>query len=687
MNTYKKRSKLGKIIKIVFVGCILSALVGAGAILFISVHNAPDISAFQYESEIEAGTKLYDAAGNLMDEYVDGKWQLKVSLESIPEYLQQAVIVLEDERFYEHGGIDLKAIGEALLQNLKSGSIRNGGTTITQQVVRNNILMTDNSFIRKIQEQYLALQIEKYYPKDTILECYLNQIHLGAGTQGVQSAAYYYFDKDISELSLMESVVLAVISEYPTRYNPRINAENNWEKAQLCLDKMELLGYISEDEKKTALEEKPYERIKEVEAQKQVDTQSYVIDEVIRSVQEDLQKEYGYTAREVSELIYTSGLEIDTTIDPKVQKVVDKYIGKNGEYINEIYEIDITYSVQYERTDGVVVDEEAYTIVKDETELENFIKVKKEEWGIKEQSQILREDIVRVPQSATSFVVMDYKTGEVRALAGGRGRVAENKYVTQTQRMPGTAFNLLAAYAPSLDMGLISAESILQDRPVEVKLENGKIYTAKSNDNNYLGSITLREAIYKQRNVIASDLLINKVGIEKAFEYLNKFGFKGLVEEDKTAALAQGGLMHGVTTLELNSAYSAIANNGTYITPKLYREVRNANGEVILTNESEEIKVIKEETAQVLNEMMQESAKTGSCQLVQEYFYASEVACEVGRTNNNMDMIFTGYTPYYSATIWNAFTNPKQEEELLLEGEIDVWARIMQEIHEGLETP
>lgn len=689
MKTLKTKRSIGRIIKFIFLGSVLVGLIGVMGVIGISIQGAPDIDTFHYIEERNVPTRVYDVEGNQIDQFNNGQLYLYVSLDKVPSYLQNAVIVLEDERFYEHRGVDFKKIGAAIFNNLRNGDLSSGGTTITQQVVRNNIPYSKaNRMIHKLQEQYLALQLEKGYSKDQILEWYLNETGFGQGAVGVQAAAQRYFGKDVSRLSLAESVVIAVITQYPTRYNPIINPTNNWEKVQICLDKLVVAGYITEEEKEIALQENPYESISKTQAEyAERNIHQYAVEAAIEEVKKDLKAQYGYTDLEISSQIYGGGLQIYTTIDSDLQKVVDQYVGEESEYTKDIYEIALEYSVEGTNSEGRRVNETAKTTVKSQDEIAPWQANQKEIWGITNPEDIIEETLIQIPQPEVAFVLMDYKNGEVKALSGGRHKTVNSSlnYATQALRTPGTAFNVLAAYAPALDMGMISKETILEDTPFEINLENGKVYIPKNLDGTYKGNISLREAIYDPRNVVATKVLRDKVGIERAFTYLKKFGFENVDESDQTVALAQGALTNGVTALELNGAYSAIANNGTYIKPTLYREVRNGNGEVILKRTEERTKVIKEETASCLTDIMQETVEKGSAKRIKENFNTLKVAGEIGMVNGNTDMIFTGYTPYYSATIWTGYTNPKELGEEMSDYELDTWAKIMRDIHEGLE--
>jgi penicillin-binding protein 1A len=260
----KRRKRLSRII-------IGSVLMGFGIVILLAIllvakiiKQTPDVSELDLKATTNSTSFVYDGEENIIDKFSGMESREYAHLEKIPKQLRQAVIAIEDKNFYEHNGMDLSSIGKALVSNLKSGSISDGGTTLTGQVIKHNLLASGNSIERKIQEQYLAIQFEKLYTKDLILEYYLNSVALGQGTIGVQAAALRYFGKDVSELNLTECAVLTAIIEFPTRYNPILYPDKNWEKVQVILGEMEKQGYITETEKIEALKFSPYERIKTV---------------------------------------------------------------------------------------------------------------------------------------------------------------------------------------------------------------------------------------------------------------------------------------------------------------------------------------------------------------------------------------------------------------------------------------
>ncbi len=697
-NKPKKARKKGKVMtfRIIIMVMIISifAVVGGGLGVVIGIiKNTPDASTLVLKPTTNYTSFVYDSEGTQIDTFSTSDNRIYATLDQIPYYLQKAVISLEDERFYEHNGIDIRGIFRAIVKNLQSGSFSEGASTITQQLVKNNILTSEKKITRKIQEQYLAVQFEKLYPKDTILEYYLNTIGLGQGVSGVQSAANRYFGKDVSELSLTESCVIAVITQYPTKYNPILNPENNWEKVKVCLDKMEQQGYITAEEHAEALKEDPYENIQEVHKEfTEKSTHSYFVDAVLEQVIDDLQSKLGYTTTQANNEVYGGGLQIYTTMDSRMQEIADRYINDESLYPSSLYELALDYSVTIEKADGTILTENATGTVDSKSEVEAWKQQQLDAWGVTSADTIQRENMIEQPQPQAAFVLTDYRTGQVKALAGGRGDKTNRgfNYATQATRQPGSTFKVLAAYAPALDLGKLSPGSTLMDEPYTIKLSNGKTYSPNNWDGQYIGPTSVRKAIYHSMNVLAVKTVAEIVGVDVAYDYLLNFGFTTLTDSDRVYALPLGGITKGVTALELNAAYSAIANDGTYVKPVFYTEVKDANGNVILSNTGENVaanshSVIKPATAHQLTDMMQDVITIGTGKAVQNYFTSQPVAGKTGTTSDDKDLVFAGYTPYYSATIWTGYAQPKSLSNGSGSYHLNIWAKIMSEIHEGYE--
>lgn len=693
----KKKGKvtaLRMIIMVIIIG--MFAVVGAGLGVFIGIiKSSPDVTTIDLKPQGNYTSFVYDDAGNEIASFAPADNREYAKLSEIPLHLQHAVVATEDERFYEHNGIDIKGIFRAIVKNLTSRDLSEGASTITQQLVKNNVLSTDKKFTRKIQEQYLAIKFEDLYDKDTILEYYLNTIGLSQGVSGVQAASKRYFGKDVSELNLTESVVIAVITQRPTYYDPIINPENNWKKVQVVLQKMEEQGYITAEEHAAALLETPYDNIQKVHVEFQSkSTRSSFVDALFLQLVSDLQ-DLGYSEADAKKQIYGGGLKIYSTVNSQMQTIADKYIDDDSQYPENLYKVQIDYSVTGKKADGTAFDHNIQVLLDSDDEIQPFIEKKKEEWGIT-SADTYTDNLLRQPQPQASFVLMDYTNGQVKALSGGRGDKTNLgfNYATQAKRQPGSTFKVLASYAPALDLGVLSPGSEIINEAVTYTLWDGSSWSPKNWDGNYSGSYTVREAIANSMNVIAIKT-IKQVGIDTAFDYLKRFGFTTLSDSDKVLALPLGGITNGVTALELNAAYGAIANEGVYIKPVYYTEVRDSNGNKIIDNTGENIAenshtVIKSSTARLLTDMMTEvvdgpSKHTGST--VRKYFTNMPVAGKTGTTNDSKDLVFTGYTPYYVATIWTGYSQPEaiSSRNGGNSYHMKIWAEIMNEIHENLD--
>ena len=693
----KKKGKV-TVFRVIIMAIIIGmfAVVGAGLGVFIGIiKSAPDVTTIDLKPQGNYTSFVYDDAGNEIASFAPADNREYAKLSEIPLNLQHAVIATEDERFYEHNGIDIKGIFRAIVTNLKSGNLSEGASTITQQLVKNNVLSTEKKFTRKIQEQYLAIKFEELYDKDTILEYYLNTIGLSRGVSGVQAASKRYFGKDVSELSLTECVVIAVITQRPTYYDPITNPENNWEKVQVVLQKMEDQGYITAEEHAAALLENPYDNIQEVHTEFQAkSTRSSFVDALFLQLVSDLQ-ELGYSEADAKKLIYGGGLKIYSTVNSQMQEIADKYINDDSEYPEHLYKVQIDYSISGKKADGTTFDHNAQALLDSDDEIEPFIEKKKEEWGIT-SSDTYTDNLLKQPQPQASFVLMDYTTGQIKALSGGRGDKTNLgfNYATQAKRQPGSTFKVLASYAPALDLGLLSPGSELINEAVTYTLWDGTSWSPRNWDGNYSGTYTVREAIANSMNVLAVKT-IEQVGIDTAFDYLQRFGFTTLSDSDKVLALPLGGITNGVTPLELNAAYGAIANDGVYVKPIYYTEVRDSNGNIIIDNTGENITknshtVIKSSTARLLTDMMTEvvdgpSKHTGGT--VRKYFTNMPVAGKTGTTTDSKDLVFAGYTPYYVATIWTGYSQPEaiSSRNGGNSYHMKIWAKIMSEIHENLD--
>ncbi|ONI47654.1 hypothetical protein AN644_04400 [Candidatus Epulonipiscium fishelsonii] len=686
-NVNKTKITLLRIIFMVLVVCIF-ALFGASLGIFMGIiESAPDIAGLELKPSTNYTSFIYDVNGNEIDRLSSGQERIYVTLDQIPDHLQKAIISIEDERFMEHNGIDIRGILRAIIVNLTTNQTE-GASTITQQLIKNNILSPEQTITRKIQEQYLALQFEKIYDKDLILEYYLNTMALGHGTNGVQAASHRYFNKDVSELSLAESVVLAGITQAPTRYSPITNPENNNEKAKIILQKMIEQGYITEEERQVALAENPYDNIQTVNQQYVEESpHTYFVDAVIEDVLVDLQEKNAMTENEAKNYLFGGGVEIYTTFDPEIQNIVDTHMADDSLFPVNENEIKLDYRVSLHKPDGTVQHYNAVEMVKSVEEIDKFKEAKLVEWGATPEDTV-DELLLQIPQPQAAFVIMDQSTGQVKALSGGRGdKIGDRTFnrATQAKRQPGSTFKIVAAYGPAIDMGILSPGSAIDNSKLSIEIPGQPDYSPRNWDGNYGGTITTRKAIWNSTNVPAVRT-IQSVGFDASFNYLMNFGFTTLLPTDKVYALPLGGLTEGVTPLELTAAYAAIANGGTYIEPTLYTKILDRDGAVLIENIPTTHQVISASTATMLTDMMEDVVTGyGTGASLSRWFSGQPVAGKTGTTSDEKDLSFAGFTPYYTATVWLGHDDPQSLSGSNQNEHLHLWGEIMSDIHSGLE--
>ena len=695
--------------------CVVIGCTGIGAFRGI-IDNAPDVNDIDI-SPLGYATFLYDGDGNQLRKLTaPSSNRLPVSIDQIPVDLQHAVVAIEDERFYEHNGIDVRGILRAFVKNLSSGDLSEGASTITQQLLKNNVFTnwTQEStwlerFTRKIQEQYLAVEIEKKInDKNVILENYLNTINLGAGTYGVQAAARKYFNKDVWDLNLSECTTLAGITQNPTQYNPIEHPEANAKRRKEVLDHMINQGYITQEQYDQVINDDIYSEIQAAQVlNEETDNTvySYFEDELIDQVINDLMNIKGYTRTQAQNLVYSGGLSIYTTQDASIQKILDEEYADPANYPDYVqYALDYALTVQ--NPDGEEVnyskemlrlyfqneDPEFDLLFDSQEEGQSYVDRYKEH-VLADGSTVVSERVSFAPQPQSSMSIIDQHTGYVKAIIGGRGEKTASltlNRATDTTRQPGSTFKILSTYAPALNEKGMTLATTFEDEPYNYPDGSPVNNASKS----YGGTTTIRRAIQNSINVVAVKCL-EEVTPELGLQYLDNFGFTTLAhgtEADKDAdgtiwtdanlPMALGGLTHGVTNVELCAAYAAIANNGNYIEPIYYTKILDHNGNVLIEKNSAGRSVIKESTAWLLTSAMEDVVNQGTgtaCQLDD-----MTVAGKTGTTDAYNDLWFVGYTPYYTCAVWSGFDNNEKLPEDARDFHKNLWKKVMTRIHEGL---
>ncbi len=676
-------------------------------------------------------TIVFDIQGNEIDKYVSSNSnRLRVdSLDELPDYLGKAFVAIEDERFYQHNGIDFKALVRAGWQFIASGGRETqGASTITQQLLKNTVFTEWASegrnmikkIKRKLQEQYLALELTKYYPKDNVLLEYMNAINLGQNTLGVEAAAKRYFGKSASDLTLSESAVIACITQNPSGYNPIRFPENNARRREKCLDKMLELEFITQEQYDEAIAdtEAVYARISYHDVDFRDNTVntsgSYFSDALYEQVLYDLIHVAGYNDTMAVKMLTSGGLRIESTMDSTIQAIADEeyqnpanfplYTQWYLEYALSIYDaeeiphhfskenmvtwfkrnIDMEFDLLFESPDAA------------NQAIATYREAMLDQLGIVQDKNNVKESINITAQPQSALVISDQETGYVVAMVGGRGAKEGRRTFNRAmdaKRSPGSTFKVLATFAPALDAVGQTLATVYEDAPFNYI--NG---TPVNNwyETGYRGINSIRTAIAESMNIVAvkaQTVITPRLG----YDYLLDFGFTTLTDgtrigneifTDVNQTLALGGLTVGATPYEVNAAYAAIANQGTYVTPTLYTRVTDTNGNVILDKTNPETRqVIKDTTAYLLTNAMEDTVKTGTATSVR-FNKNMAIAGKTGTSSKYVDAWFAGYTPYYTCTIWTGYDNnhgmDNTGSDIETNTSKNLWKSIMKRVHEDL---
>ena len=626
----KKKKKKGRrvfakifVILIVVFALIVSIVAGA-YVGFID--NSMDLIAEEYNLDFTSIIYYVDEKTNQpveVDRIHRAENREWVDIENVPENLTNAFIAIEDERFRDHKGVDLKRTFGAFIQYMM-GRDSYGGSTITQQLVKNITGDNDKSPIRKIHEIIRAINLEKKMSKDQIIEMYINTIYFGGGCHGVQTAANYYFSKSVDKLSLEECASLAGIVKAPTTYNPATNFENNNERKDVILTKMAELGFVSQEESDKAKARKLTLKLGKKKTAN-ADVKSYFVDAVVDDVIRDLMEKENLTEGEATNRLYTGGFKIYSTMDPKVQNAIDKVYENTGNFPGGA--------------------------------------------GNKAQS---------------AMVVIDPYTGHIKGLAGGIGVKDTPRgfnRATNAYRQPGSSIKPLAVYGPAIEYNVITPATIINDSPLKI----GE-WQPKNSGGGNKGKMTARRFLEMSQNIPAVKIM-RELTVDKSFDFMTKrLGFTTLVAgetrdgkflSDKSLSMALGGVTDGVTVEEMTAAYATFVNSGQYNEPVTYTKVIDANGKIILENKVKNKRAMSEETAFIMQNMLTGVIKSGtgtSASLGNIY-----AGGKTGTTNSNKDRWFMGFTPNYVGGVWMGYDTPKSMSGANLCTR--VWKSVMLEIH------
>ena len=664
-------------------------------------------------------TFVYDLEGNQTAKLVSqNSNRIPVTHDMIPQDLADAFVAIEDERFYEHNGIDIKGIIRAAYIGVSQKfHFTEGASTITQQLLKNNVFTdwtSETGFAdklkRKIQEQYLAIELSKSMSKEDVLLNYMNSINLGQNTLGVQAASLRYFDKPVNELNLSECAVIASITQNPSRLNPISHPEDNAKRRKKVLDNMLDQEYISRTEYDEAMADDVYSRIQIAnEGSEDSTVNTYFVDSLTTDVMDDLLAA-GYNETQAFTLLYSGGLKIYSTQDPNIQAICDEIFSNEENYAADT-RWQLSYALTIKKSSGDYENhstEMLQSYFKEQNPSFNLIfnshedayaQIEEYKLAVLESGdEVFDENVTLTPQPQVSLTIEDQHTGYILAMVGGRGPKEASRTLnraTDAKRQPGSTFKTVAVYAPAFDSAGLTLATVINDAPFN--------YADGRPVNNWWGSSyrglnSLRQGIIDSMNILAVKTL-TIITPQLGFDYVKNFGFTTVVDRkevtvngetqifsDIQQSLALGGLTVGVTNEELNAAYAAIANGGTYIKPKLYTKVVDHDGNVILDNtQPESRQVIKETTAWLLTNAMMDVVIQGtgaSCN-----FGNMAIAGKTGTTSAYNDVWFAGYTPYYTATTWTGYDNNtklrKGEERSLAK---KLWRAVMSRIHEDLPS-
>ena len=672
----------GRVIGTILLVFVLTAAIFAGIFsAYINSSMRGRVEVYLDEFETKVSTELYyqePSSGEWTmyhTLFLDSENRIWADLDQIPKDLKNAVVAIEDKRFYTHKGVDWHGTARAIFSTIFGGSVQ-GGSTITQQLVKNVTGDNQNTVKRKVMEIYRAQEMEKRYEKDEILEAYLNEVYFGYSCYGVVTASLKYFNKDVSELSLAECASLVAITNNPSLYDPLQTdwgLENNRTRQLLVLGAMLEQGKIDQAAYDAAKEENVVfsngytilggrvdvdtskkddtdtdggDEQPEEETKTATSSQSYFTDAVIEDVAAALVEKYGLTDStnpvtgkvttafdQGVNMVYGKGYKIYTTQNPDYQKIAEEVCTDTS---------NLPYTSTYTNS-----------------------------YGDKETEQL-----------QVGMTIVDPYTGYVVAMVGGAGVKQYDRgwnWATSA-RQCGSAIKPISVYAPALDDGTINGASSIDDYPVMVL--NGSAYPKNANGR-YMGLTPLHTAIARSTNTCAVRV-VQEYGTSRSYDFMtNKLGFTTLTSQDaqQVGNMGLGGLDRGVTTEEMAAAFAAFANEGIYTAPRTFVRVEDADGNVILENEAKSSVAMKDTTAALMNSLLQEvvTAGTGG----EGRISGMHVAGKTGTTNNDQDRYFVGYTPYYSCAVWVGYVH---NQRIVASGNpaASMWQKVMSRIHADL---
>lgn len=624
-STSKQKTRKKKIIKIIVIIAIILILI-LGIVLGVSAYQWKKIMQDMFVNE---NSLVVDSDGKTIAKLGSERKKIKVDLKNMPENLKNAYVSIEDERFYKHHGVDIRRTASAIVSYIfHAGSSSYGGSTITQQLVKNLTGDNTDSVLRKVREWWKAYLLESYFSKDEILEMYLNVIYVGPNIYGVEAGSQYYFNKQVGDLSLAECAFLAGINNSPNSYNPfgdGDNTEKITKRTKTVLAKMKELEYINEDEYNTAVSEVDNGlNFKQGEVESADGIYSYHTDALITEIVKDIAEKKNITEDFATNYIYMAGLTINSTQNSSIQSQTETEMAK-GKY-----------------------------------------KIPSRQGGDSAQG---------------AMVIIDHSTGHVLSCVGELGTKTTARgfnRATQSTRQTGSSIKPIAVLAPGIDKKKFTASTIYAD--VQKTFEGN--YSPVNYDG-YLGETTVRRAVESSQNIPFVEMM-EEIKPKNSIKYLEKMGITTLTETDENLALALGGLDKGISPLEMAGAYATIANDGVYIEPTFYTNIKNQSGEEIIKASPKKKRVFSEQVAYILKEILIQPVKGENGTARYCAISGIDVAAKTGTTDENYDRWLCGFSTYYTAVTWFGFD---QNETVYFNKQNPaglIWANVMRNIHSGL---
>ena len=624
-----KKHKFLKVLIVTFIVIVILAVVA----FFISFFKWKSLAAPMVNN---INSEVLDTDGNTIAYIGSERIQENVDFNDIPKDLVNAYIAIEDERYYKHSGVDIKRTTAAIASYIiHLGHSNFGGSTITQQLVKNMTGENSTSVPRKVKEWIKATQLELFLSKDEILEVYFNIIYTGPNIYGVQDAAKYYFSKDVKDLSLAESAYLAGINISPNSFNPfceKDNSEKIVKRVKTVLDKMEDLGYITEDQYNSAAKEAEDLKFKQTKLEpKESTVYSYHSDAAISEIISDFSKKKMISESFATNYLIMSGSKIQSTQDSSLQTAV-------------------------------------------ETEF-------------KKSQHILKSKKDPTATSQAAMVIMDHSTGKVLACSGGLGEKKNSRgfnRATNALRQTGSAGKPISVLVPAFCTKKVTAASVFVD--IETTFDDGTPEGYTPTDyNGFKGAITLRRAVESSQNIPFVKIM-EKITPSTSIRYMKRMGITTLTKLDNNLNLALGGLDKGISPLEMSGAYATIANDGVYIEPTFYEDIKDSSGNIILKSKQKHRRVFSSNVAYILKELLTQPVKGTYGTATYCKIQGIETAAKTGTTNENYDRWLCGFTPYYTAVTWYGFD---MNETINYGGNNPagvIWANVMKKIHTNLKN-